>query len=237
MNVEQFKQALEEKGISLTQKQLEQFQQYFHLLVEWNKRMNLTALVDEEEVYLKHFYDSISLGFYVDLNKECMLCDVGAGAGFPSIPLKIVFPSIRVTIVDSLNKRITFLEHLVSELGLEHVECYHDRAENFGQNKQFRGTFDMVTARAVAKLSVLSEFCLPLVKKGGEFIALKAAHTLEELDEAKSAIAVLGGKVEADVSFELPEKAGKRHLIRIRKTKETPNKYPRKAGVPLKKPL
>lgn len=237
MKPEEFYQRLQEiHGITLSDEQKKQFDQYFHLLVEWNEKMNLTAITDEEGVYLKHFYDSLALGFHHELIDQT-LCDVGAGAGFPSIPLKIVFPDLKVTIVDSLNKRITFLNTLVETLGLKDVQCFHDRAETFGQNKAFRASFDVVTARAVAKLSVLSEFCMPLVKKQGYFLALKAAHTEVELEEAKKAIAILGGKVEGDVSFDLPYKGGNRHVVTILKTKETPNKYPRKPGIPLKKPL
>lgn len=237
MKPEEFYQRLQEvHGITLSDEQKKQFDQYFHLLVEWNEKMNLTAITDEAGVYLKHFYDSLALGFHHELNDQT-LCDVGAGAGFPSIPLKIVFPDLKVTIVDSLNKRITFLNTLVETLGLKDVQCFHDRAETFGQNKEFRASFDVVTARAVAKLSVLSEFCMPLVKKQGYFLALKAAHTEVELEEAKKAIAILGGKVEGDVSFDLPYEGGNRHVVTILKTKETPNKYPRKPGLPLKKPL
>jgi len=237
MKPEEFYQRLQEvHGIPLSDVQKKQFDQYFHLLVEWNEKMNLTAITDEEGVYLKHFYDSLALGFHHELIDQT-LCDVGAGAGFPSIPLKIVFPDLKVTIVDSLNKRITFLNTLVETLGLKDVQCFHDRAETFGQNKAFRASFDVVTARAVAKLSVLSEFCIPLVKKQGYFLALKAAHTEVELEEAKKAIAILGGKVEGDVSFDLPYEGGNRHVVTILKTKETPNKYPRKPGLPLKKPL
>lgn len=237
MKPEEFYQRLQEvHGITLSDEQKKQFDQYFHLLVEWNEKMNLTAITDEEGVYLKHFYDSLALGFHHELTDQT-LCDVGAGAGFPSIPLKIVFPDLKVTIVDSLNKRITFLNTLVETLGLKDVHCFHDRAETFGQNKDFRASFDVVTARAVAKLSVLSEFCMPLVKKQGYFLALKAAHTEVELEEAKKAIAILGGKVEGDVSFDLPYEGGNRHVVTILKTKETPNKYPRKPGLPLKKPL
>lgn len=237
MTPEEFYQLLaDEHGIVLSEIQKQQFATYYHLLVEWNEKMNLTAITDEAEVYLKHFYDSITLGFHHELHQQT-LCDVGAGAGFPSIPLKIVFPELRVSIVDSLNKRITFLNTLVSELGLTDVNCYHDRAETFGQNPGFRGQFDLATARAVAKMSVLSEFCLPLVKKQGYFLALKASHTPTELEEAKVAIATLGGKLEGDVAFELPREGGERHIVTIKKTKETPNKYPRKPGLPLKKPL
>src|SRR5699024_2385422 len=179
MNPEEFKASLAAKGIVLTPVQEQQFARYFALLVEWNEKMNLTAITEEKEVYLKHFYDSIMLGLALQLDENAKLCDVGSGAGFPSIPLKIVFPELKVTIVDSLNKRIQFLTHLAAELGLEQVAFYHDRAETFGQNPKFRAQFDYVTARAVARLNVLSELCLPLVKKQGYFYALKAAKSEE----------------------------------------------------------
>lgn len=238
MNPEEFKEALAQEGIQLDERQLEQYARYLELLVEWNEKMNLTAITEAEEVYLKHFYDSLTLGLHVDLEREGLtLCDVGAGAGFPSIPLKIAFPNIQVTIVDSLAKRITFLEELVKELGLEGVSLYHDRAETFGQNKQFRAQFDVVTARAVARMSVLAELCLPLAKKGGYFAAMKAASTEAELTDAQKALATLGGELEQDVAFELPRDAGERHILLIKKMKDTPKAYPRKPGTPNKKPL
>lgn len=165
MNEQQFIEALKEKGIELSETQIAQFKKYFELLVEWNEKMNLTAITDLEGVYLKHFYDSISASFYFDFTKVSSVCDVGAGAGFPSLPIKICFPDLHVTIVDSLNKRITFLNHLSEELNLKNVEFVHSRAEEFGQNVKYREKFDVATARAVARLSVLSEFCIPLVKK------------------------------------------------------------------------
>lgn len=238
MNPEQFYQALAEKELILTEKQKEQFAVYLRLLREWNEKINLTAITEPEEVYLKHFYDSITLGFYVDFSeKSYSLCDVGAGAGFPSIPLKIVFPELQVTIVDSLNKRIRFLETLAEALDLNDISCFHDRAETFGQNKRFRAQFDFVTARAVARMSVLSELCLPLVKKGGCFIAMKASNTKEEMKESEQAILTLGGRIEEDISFDLPLDAGERHILKIAKIKETPKNYPRKPGVPNKNPL
>ncbi|RLQ93968.1 16S rRNA (guanine(527)-N(7))-methyltransferase RsmG [Falsibacillus albus] len=238
MNIEQFTEMLEEKGISLSSQQLSQFEKYYHLLVEWNEKMNLTAITDKEEVYLKHFFDSISAAFYVDdFQKELHICDVGAGAGFPSIPLKICFPNIKVSIVDSLNKRITFLENLAKELGLEGTYFYHDRAETFGKKEEHRETYDLVTARAVARMSVLSELCLPLVKPEGHFIAMKASSANEELDAAKKAIHILGGKLEKVHSFELPIEKSERNIIVVRKLKNTPKKYPRKPGTPNKTPL
>lgn len=237
MTPEEFKQLLSQKNIQLSDDQMKQFADYARLLVQWNEKMNLTAITEEKEIYLKHFYDSITLGFYEDFSSNKTICDIGAGAGFPSIPLKIVFPTLEVTIVDSLNKRITFLKELVDQLGLETVLLYHDRAETFGQLSEFRGAFDYVTARAVARLNVLSELCIPLVKKEGYFIALKASKSEEELNEAKPAIALLGGKFKEECSFELPITHDERHIVVIQKKKETPKKYPRKPGLPNKQPI
>ncbi|MCC5889705.1 MAG: 16S rRNA (guanine(527)-N(7))-methyltransferase RsmG [Alkalibacterium sp.] len=238
MTPEEFQSELEKRDIPVTEEKMRQFERYLKLLQEWNEKINLTAITKREEVYLKHFYDSLTAGLYVDFSKGVhSLCDVGSGAGFPSIPLKIIYPELQITIVDSLKKRIGFLETVVNDLGLSGVHLYHDRAETFGQNKQFRGSFDFVTARAVARMSVLAELCLPLLKLNGTFIAMKAAHAPEELNEAKKAIGTLGGKVRDDISFELPEDAGERHIILIDKKKETPNKYPRKPGTPNKSPL
>ncbi|QED49944.1 16S rRNA (guanine(527)-N(7))-methyltransferase RsmG [Cytobacillus dafuensis] len=237
MNTEQFIEALAAKGINLSPQQIEQYEKYYSILVEWNEKMNLTAITDKSEVYLKHFYDSISAAFYFDFNHPFHLCDVGAGAGFPSLPIKIAFPELRVTIVDSLNKRIGFLEHLSKELGLENIQLIHDRAETFGQKKEYRETFDVVTARAVARLSVLSELCLPLVKAGGTFVAMKGASAKEELDVGKKAIAILGGKLQHSYSFTLPEEESERNILIINKEKATPKKYPRKPGTPNKTPI
>lgn len=237
MYPEEFQAFLQTKNIALTEKQMNQFQRYYELLVEWNEKMNLTAITNKPEVYLKHFYDSITLALSVDFQSTSSLCDVGSGAGFPSIPLKIVFPELKVTIVDSLNKRINFLNTLVNELELEEVYLYHDRAETFGQNKEFRETFDYVTARAVARLNVLTELCLPLVKKDGYFFALKAAQSEEELLEAKPAIAQLGGKFIDEKAIELPLIGDERHILMIQKKKVTPKKYPRKPGLPNKQPI
>ena len=236
MNDFDFVKKLRENGIELTNKQLEQFNSYYRILVEWNEKMNLTAITEKDEVYLKHFYDSIAPSFYFDFHGE--LCDIGAGAGFPSIPLKICFPDkINVTIVDSLNKRISFLNCLVAELGLSGVRLVHNRAETFGRMNENREHFDVVTARAVAKLSVLSEYCLPLVKKGGHFVALKAANADEEMSDAAPAIITLGGKIVDDHAFTLPIEESERHVIIVGKKNKTPNKYPRRAGIPSKEPL
>lgn len=236
MQPEEFRAQLAENGFELSDQQLEQFALYYQLLIEWNQKMNLTAITDEEDVYLKHFYDSLTLAFLPEFDGTGRLCDVGAGAGFPSIPLKILFPALDVTIVDSLNKRIGFLNQLQTSLGLTDVHFYHDRAETFGQNPAFRGQFDFVTARAVARLNVLTELCLPLVKKGGQFFALKAAKSEEEVAEAKSAITLLGGKLGTLTDVSLPN-GDLRQIVAIKKTKETPKKYPRKPGTPNKQPL
>lgn len=240
MTPEEFKAALAQKGIELSPKQLEQFEIYYEFLVATNENVNLTAITAKDEVYLKHFYDSLLPALEIkDLQKEAWtLCDVGAGAGFPSLPLKIVFPQLKVTIVDSLNKRIKFLNDLAAKLELEDVSFYHARAEEFASKKStFRESFDIVTARAVARLSVLSEFCLPLTKVGGRFIALKAQKAAEELADGRYAIKTLGGKLQADIKTTLPKSEEKRHLLVIAKVKETPKKYPRKPGTPAKQPL
>lgn len=236
MTPEEFQLELSKLGIKLSTRQMDQFATYLHLLVKWNQKMNLTAITELEEVYLKHFYDSITLAFSETFNPKGKLCDVGSGAGFPSLPLKIVFPELEVTIVDSLNKRITFLTTLVDALQLDGVSLYHDRAETFGQSSEFREKFDFVTARAVARLNVLTELCLPLVKKNGYFFALKAAKSEEELAEARPAIALLGGKLIQAEDVSLPN-GDTRHIIIVQKKKETPKKYPRKPGLPNKQPL
>ncbi|MCS4485816.1 16S rRNA (guanine(527)-N(7))-methyltransferase RsmG [Staphylococcus americanisciuri] len=237
MSVEWLAKQLDEHGIMLSDKQKQQFETYYDMLVTWNDKINLTSITEKHEVYLKHFYDSITPSFYCDLSEPLHVCDVGAGAGFPSIPLKIVFPNLQVTIVDSLNKRIQFLNQLADALELEGVRFVHDRAETFGKNEDYRASFDIVTARAVARLSVLSELCLPLVKKHGLFLALKSSKGQEELDEARFAIGVLGGRVEEVFVFTLPEDAGERQIIKIQKRSQTPKKYPRKPGTPNKAPL
>jgi len=237
VNEEQFIAALKEKGIELTEHQMTQFQTYFKELVEWNEKMNLTAITDEPSVYLKHFYDSISASFYVDFTQYETICDVGAGAGFPSIPLKICFPHLQVTIVDSLNKRITFLTHLAEQLQLDHVQFVHARAEEFGQNPAYREQFDLVTARAVARLSVLSELCIPLVKKGGSFVAMKGAAAQNELIDAKRPLTVLGAVLKEEHNFLLPVENSERNIYLFSKVKPTPKKYPRKPGVPNKTPI
>ncbi|WP_130858890.1 16S rRNA (guanine(527)-N(7))-methyltransferase RsmG [Gracilibacillus phocaeensis] len=237
MDLQAFQDHLQTKGITITEKQIQQFEQYYQILVEWNEKMNLTAITEKEEVYAKHFYDSVTAAFYFDFTNDLHLCDVGAGAGFPSLPLKILYPHVKVTIVDSLQKRITFLNHLAAQLGLEGVSFYHDRAELFGINDKFRHRFDVVMARAVAKTSVLSELCLPLLRTGGTFIAMKGANASEELAQAQDAIELLGGVVNRVETFSLPANNGERNIVFIDKKRKTPKKYPRKPGVPNKHPL
>ncbi|WP_342470757.1 16S rRNA (guanine(527)-N(7))-methyltransferase RsmG [Ureibacillus sp. FSL K6-3587] len=237
MNEQLFIQSLKDNGIELNGTQVEQFRKYFEILVEWNEKMNLTAITNLEGVYLKHFYDSISAAFYFDFTKVETLCDVGAGAGFPSIPLKICHPHLKVTIVDSLNKRITFLNHLSEQLNLDNCHFVHARAEEFGQNPAYREQFDIVTARAVARLNVLSELCIPLAKEGGYFLALKAAAADEEFKEAKKAIQVLGATLKEKFDYHLPIEHSERTIFVFEKIKKTPKKYPRKPGVPNKSPI
>lgn len=237
MEIKQFIEMLGEKGIELSSKQIDQFEKYYHTLVEWNNKMNLTAIVDKPEVYLKHFYDSISAAFYYDFSKDITICDVGAGAGFPSIPIKICFPHIKISIVDSLQKRITFLNHLANVLEIDHFHFHHDRAETFGQNKNARESYDLVIARAVARMSVLSELCLPLCKVGGTFIAMKGTNREDELLQGEKAIKLLGGKLETTHQFLLPFEESERNIIIVSKKKQTSKKYPRKPGIPNKSPL
>lgn len=234
MNREEFIKALLEKGIELTDKQLDQFEKYYELLVEWNEKMNLTAITNKEDVYLKHFYDSLTPSFDFEF-KDQSLCDIGAGAGFPSIPLKIVYPDLKITIVDSLSKRITFLNHLTKELGLSNVKAVAARAEEYAIDH--RESFDIVSARAVARLNILDELCLPLTKVSGYFITLKGRIADIELEEAMKGIETLGGKVENKVGFTLSSLDDQRCNIYIKKEKSTPKKYPRAFGQIKKKPL
>lgn len=232
-----FAQGLRVKGIDLSSRQLQQFHTYYQKLIEWNQKMNLTAITKEEEVYVKHFYDSLTPAFFYSFQDALSICDVGAGAGFPSLPLKICYPHLQVVIVDSLEKRISFLKRLIEALGLKQVSVYHLRAEEFARESSQRASFDVVTARAVAKLSVLSEYCLPLVREGGRFLAMKGSDIEEELQQARRAIKRLGGTVNTVHSFYLPSNMDKRNIVCIEKTSKTPDRYPRKPGKPNKQPL
>ncbi|MGT2912072.1 16S rRNA (guanine(527)-N(7))-methyltransferase RsmG [Streptococcus cameli] len=237
MKPEIFYTELEKIGFLLTDLQKHQFHRYFELLVEWNERVNLTAITDQEEVYLKHFYDSLApvLQGYIQ-NESISLLDIGAGAGFPSLPMKILCPNIEVTIIDSLNKRIQFLHLLAEDLGLDKVHFHHGRAEDFAQDKNFRGQFDLVTARAVARMQILSELTIPFLTLNGKLIALKASSAEDELAQATNALTLLFAKVIKNVDYQLPN-GDPRTLTIVEKKKETPNKYPRKAGIPNKRPL
>lgn len=225
-----------EAGFEFTERQLWQFTRYYELLVETNKVMNLTAITEPEEVAVKHFIDSL-LAFEKGVFEGKSLADVGTGAGFPGVPLKIYCPSLKVTLIDSLSKRLKFLQQVIDELELENISCVHLRAEDAGRNKSYREKFDLVTARAVARLSVLSEYCLPLVKKDGMFVALKGSKFAEEIEEGKAALKILGGKLLSAEPVKLPGLDDGRAIIKIAKIKATPAQYPRKAGTPEKQPL
>ena len=238
-NLNLFQKDLEQFHIYLNDRQSEQFLQYFHLLKEWNSFMNLTAIIEFNEVLKKHFVDSVSLINAVpDLQeKSYSLIDVGTGAGFPGVPLKIVFQNLKITLLDSLNKRVQFLNEVVHILNLQDIEVIHGRAEDYAKPGKLRESFDLCVSRAVANLTTLSEYCLPFVKKGGCFISYKSEKITEEFHDAKQAIEILGGKYERQVEFKLPDSDIYRNLFIIKKKNDTPLKYPRKAGLPLKDPI
>lgn len=233
----QFTALLKEQGITITPKQLEQFELYFRELVSWNEKMNLTGITERDQVYMKHFYDSLSLSFFMNMEDVNKLADIGSGAGFPGIPLKICFPHLKLTIVDSLSKRISFLQHVCDTLELQNVQLIHGRAEDIARQFVHRDAYDLVTARAVARLSLLNEFCLPFTRKDGVFAAMKGNDPTEELTEAKRSFKELRAELRKVESFSLPVEESARHIILIHKTGATPAKYPRKAGMPAKAPL
>ena len=234
-NTEKFRQGLENFKLELTEKQIEQFLKYYEMLIEKNKVMNLTAITEYDEVIEKHFLDSISLCQVYDLSKPVKILDMGTGAGFPGVPLKIAFPEVEITLADSLNKRIKFLDEVVAELGLEKVTTIHARAEELARNKEHRENYDLVVSRAVANLSTLGEYCIPFVKIGGNFISYKSGEVDEEVNAAGKAIKILGGQVKDIYKFDLSDQ--KRSFVTIEKIKTTPKTYPRKAGTPSKEPL
>lgn len=236
-NLEKFKNGLQQLHIALSEKQMEQFLQYYELLVEKNKVMNLTAITEFDEVVEKHFLDSVSLTKQMDLHQPLKVLDLGTGAGFPGIPLKIVFPELEITLMDSLNKRVLFLQDVISSLQLENIEAVHGRAEEAAKNKKYRESFDLCVSRAVANISTLSEYCLPFVKIGGSFISYKSSTIEDELEDGKKGIAILGGKVKDVYKFTLPDSELQRSFVIIEKEKKTPKAYPRKAGTPSKEPL
>lgn len=237
--LELFEKDLKQLHLELSKKQILQFISYYELLIDWNSRMNLTAITEFEDVLKKHFIDSLSLISAVsDLaQKQYDLIDVGTGAGFPGIPLKIAFPNLKITLLDSLNKRIQFLNEVICKLELQDIEAVHGRAEDFAKPDQFRERFDLCVSRAVANLATLSEYCIPFVKPGGFFISYKSEKVNVELEEAKKAISVLGGSFQKNIEFLLPHSDITRNFIVIQKKNKTPLKYPRKAGLPSKEPI
>ena len=235
--VDDLSEVAKEYGLELTSDQISAFNRYYELLVEWNEKINLTAITEPREVAIKHIVDSLSC-YQEDLFAgDISLIDVGTGAGFPGLPLKIFCPELKLTLLDSLNKRVKFLQLVVDELGLKDVEVIHARSEEAARNKKYREQFDLATARAVARLPIICEYCLPFVKQGGTFIALKGRQYEEEIQEAQKAFSVLGGKLVKSMPVKLPELEDKRAVVYIKKEKATPKVYPRKAGTPERNPI
>lgn len=228
---------LKELQISLSERQLQQFMCYYELLVEWNTVMNLTAITDFDDVMKKHFIDSLSLVKAYDLTESATVIDIGTGAGFPGIPLKIAFPHLKITLLDSLHKRVRFLEAVIEELALEEINALHGRAEEYAGKGKLREQYDLCVSRAVANLTTLSEYCLPYVKPGGFFISYKAEKAAQEKAEADYAIALLGGEMKEQITFNIPHSDLNRNLFVIRKCKATPDRFPRKAGTAAREPL
>ena len=239
MERESFSKELIEKAkkvnIEIDNKKEEQFYKYMELLLEWNEKINLTAITEPNDIILKHFIDSITINKYIEQSNSIM--DIGTGAGFPGIPLKIMNQNKKITLVDSLNKRINFLNEVCKEISLENIQCIHARAEELANDLKYRENFETVVSRAVARLNVLIEYMLPFVKKGGLCICMKGPNIDGELEEAKNAIKVLGGKIKSVESFFLPDSDIERNVIIIEKVTETPKKYPRRAGLPSKQPI
>ena len=232
-----FEEEIEKFNINLTEHQKEQFDRYYEMLVEWNNVMNLTGITDYDEVNLKHFTDSLTLVRNIDMNKIDAVIDIGTGAGFPGLPIKIAFPHIHVVLLDSLNKRIKFLNAVIEELDLADVETLHGRAEDYAKKEEYRGQFDLCVSRAVANLSTLSEYCIPFIKIDGLFISYKSTKIDKEVKEAGTAVSLLGGRIEEKKELILPGSDIPRSFILIRKQRPTPAKFPRKAGLPSKEPL
>lgn len=239
MEIKEFKNIInnysKKINILLNEEQIEKFYKYMNLLIEWNKKINLTAIIEPKEIILKHFIDSLTINKYIKDNSK--IADVGTGAGFPGIPLKIIRPDIQLVLVDSLNKRINFLNEVIEQLNLKNIETIHIRIEEFGQNTKYREKFDYSTARAVANLSTLSEYLLPIVKVGGQVICMKGSNIQDEINQSKKALSILGGTLNNIEEFKLAETENTRNIILINKIKNTPNKYPRKAGLPAKDPI
>ena len=224
-------------GITLSEKQIQQFIRYYELLVEWNSFMNLTAITEYEEVMEKHFVDSLAVVKVCDFHQIKSLIDIGTGAGFPGIPLKIAFPHLEVVLLDSLNKRTKFLNEVINQLGLENIRTIHGRAEDYAKQKEYREQFDVCVSRAVANLSTLSEYCIPYVRNMGEFISYKSGKIEEEVEQSRKAVFILGGKISRIEKFCLADTDMERSFVIIKKEKKSPGKYPRKAGMPSKEPL
>ena len=234
---EMLKNRMDRLQIETNENMLEQFDLFYHLLVEWNKVMNLTGITEYEEVVEKHFADSLSLARFLDLNKIHTVIDVGTGAGFPGIPLKIAFPHLKVVLLDSLNKRINFLNEVIAKLELKEIHTIHGRAEEYARKPEYREQFDLCVSRAVANLSVLSEYCIPYIRVGGIFIPYKSGEIDEEVAASRKAVDILGGQVDHVEKFQLPDTDIHRSFVFINKIKNTQKKYPRKAGTPAKEPL
>ena len=234
---EMLKNRMDRLQIETNENMLEQFDLFYHLLVEWNKVMNLTGITEYEEVVEKHFADSLSLARFLDLNKIHTVIDVGTGAGFPGIPLKIAFPHLKVVLLDSLNKRINFLNEVIAKLDLKEIHTIHGRAEEYARKPEYREQFDLCVSRAVANLSVLSEYCIPYIRVGGIFVPYKSGDIDEEVAASRKAVDILGGQIDHVEKFQLPDTDIHRSFVFINKIKNTQKKYPRKAGTPAKEPL
>lgn len=237
MDYQILEQKLGELGIKQDQNQLERFHKFYQLLIEWNKVMNLTGITEYEDVVEKHFVDSLSIIKAIDLSGIHTVIDVGTGAGFPGIPLKIAFPHLRVVLLDSLNKRIKFLDEVISQLGLTEICTIHGRAEEYARKEEYREQFDLCVSRAVANLSTLSEYCLPYIQVGGMFVPYKSGEIDDEVEQSKKAVRILGGNIKEVMKFELPGTDIHRSFVLIHKEQHTQKKYPRKAGIPAKEPL
>lgn len=239
MDIKEFSDLMIDYGkeinIVFTEEQLQKFYQYMNLLIEWNEKINLTAIVEPKEIILKHFIDSLTIIKYIELNKSVI--DIGTGAGFPGIPVKIMREDLDITLLDSLNKRIHFLNEVIQKLELKNITAIHARIEEFAKNKQYREAFDVATSRAVANLTTLSEYMLPMVDLKGMAICMKGSEINEEISKSKNSIKLLGGKIDKIEEFTLPKSDNRRNLILIKKERQTPGKYPRKPGIPSKEPL
>ena len=239
MDIIEFSNLMKEYGkeiqIKFTEEQLQKFYEYMNRLIEWNKKINLTAIIEPKEIILKHFIDSLTILKYVNDNEKML--DVGTGAGFPGIPIKIMNENIEITLLDSLNKRINFLNEVINKLKLKNISAIHSRIEDYGKNNKYREKYDIVTSRAVANLATLSEYMLPMLKIKGKSICMKGSDIKEEVKNSKRAIDILGGEIVNIEELVLPKSDNRRNLIIIEKKKNTPLKYPRKAGIPSKEPL